>query len=46
MLARIDAFKKTDYTTKLGSLIEPDLRPYYRDHNFRILNAAIDKRLQ
>jgi predicted nucleotidyltransferase component of viral defense system len=42
ILKRIDAFKKTDYTSKLGSLIEPDKRPYYRDHNFRILKAAIE----
>lgn len=42
ILKRIDAFKKTDYTSKLGSLIEPEKRPYYRDHNFRILKAAIE----
>ncbi len=45
MLDRIAAFKKTDYTAKLGSLIEPELRPYYREKNFRILKAAIEKRL-
>lgn len=42
---RIAAFKKTDYTAKLGSLIEPELRPYYRDQNFRILKTAIENRL-
>ena len=45
ILNRIDAFKKTDYTSKLGSLIEPDMRPYYRDQNFRILKAAVKDRL-
>jgi len=45
MLNRIDAFTKTDYSSKLGSLIEPDKRPYYKDHNFRILKAAIGERL-
>jgi predicted nucleotidyltransferase component of viral defense system len=45
ILRKIDAFRKTDYTSKLGSLIEPDKRPYYRDHNFRILKAAIEDRL-
>ena len=45
VLERIGAFKKTDYSAKLGSLIAPDLRPYYRDQNFRILVAAIEKRL-
>lgn len=44
-LDRIAAFKKTDYAVKLGSLIEPELRPYYRDRNFRILKAAIEDRL-
>jgi len=37
---------KTDYTSKLDSLIEPDKRPYYRDHNFRILKAASSVRFK
>jgi predicted nucleotidyltransferase component of viral defense system len=45
VLARIADFRKTDYTAKLGSLISPELRPYYRDQNFRILKAAIEARL-
>jgi predicted nucleotidyltransferase component of viral defense system len=45
VLERIRAFKKTDYTAKLGSLIAPELRPYYREQNFRILKAAVEKRL-
>jgi predicted nucleotidyltransferase component of viral defense system len=45
ILGIIDAFKKTDYTNKLGSLIEPAKRPYYRDQNFRILKAAVKDRL-
>ncbi len=44
-LDRIAAFRKTDYTAKLGSLIEPRLRPYYRDRNFRLLKTAIENRL-
>ena len=46
VLTRIAAFKKTDYTSKLGSLIEAERRPYYRDHNFRILRMAIDARVE
>jgi len=36
---------KTDYTAKLSSLTEPGKRPYYRDHNFRILKSAFEDRL-
>ena len=45
IVARIDAFSKSDYSVKLGSLLEPGQRPYYRDHNFRILKAAVQERL-
>lgn len=45
ILRKIENFKKTDYTSKLGSLIEPDNRPYYRDHNFRILKSAVKDRI-
>lgn len=41
VLRRIDSFTKRDYSVKLGSLLSPDQRPYYREHNFRILKGAI-----
>jgi predicted nucleotidyltransferase component of viral defense system len=45
VLRRIESFTKTDYRVKLGSLIGPEQRAYYREHNFRILKAAIQDRI-
>lgn len=45
ILSRIAGFSKRDYSVKLGSLLEPDKRSYYRDQNFRILKAAVEDRL-
>jgi len=39
----IGRLTEKDYKVKLGSLIEPELRPYYRKENFRILKAALGK---
>ncbi len=39
----INAFKKKDYTVKLGSLIDAEQRRYYADENFKILKSAIKK---
>lgn len=41
MLKYIGAFNKTDYTVKLGSLLEPNQRKYYRENNFIILRRHI-----
>jgi len=46
MLRRIESIPQRDYTVKLGSLLEPEKRGYYREHNFRILKAAIQDRLK
>ena len=41
LLKKIELFSPIDYSVKLGSLLEPDKRAYYREQNFRILKAAI-----
>lgn len=41
MLKYIGEFNKTDYTVKLGSLLEPNRRKYYRENNFIILRRYI-----
>lgn len=41
VLARLETFRKVDYTTKLGSLLEPGMRAYYLEKNFRILAGAL-----
>lgn len=41
MLKYIGEFNKTDYTIKLGSLLEPNQRKYYRENNFIILRRHI-----
>lgn len=41
MLKYIGEFNKTDYTVKLGSLLEPNQRKYYRENNFIILRRHI-----
>jgi predicted nucleotidyltransferase component of viral defense system len=38
----IENLTERDYTVKLSSLIEPELRPYYRRENFKILKAALN----
>ncbi len=45
LLQRINSFSKTDYSSKLGSLLEPEKRIYYREQNFRILINAVHQRL-
>jgi predicted nucleotidyltransferase component of viral defense system len=37
MLDAISSFKKKDYSVKLGSILEPELRKYYVSENFKIL---------
>ena len=37
LLNGIKNFSSTDYSVKLGSLLEPDKRRYYRESNFKIL---------
>ncbi len=41
----IIALTKRDYTVKLGSLLEPQLRKYYSSENFKILLANFSDRL-
>ncbi len=41
MLKYIGEFNKTDYTVKLGSLLEPNQRKYYRENNFIKLRRYI-----
>ncbi|OGS24059.1 MAG: hypothetical protein A2297_05980 [Elusimicrobia bacterium RIFOXYB2_FULL_48_7] len=41
LLKRIGAFSKTDYTVKLGSLLEPGLRKYYAAENFKIIKNSL-----
>lgn len=45
ILRRINGFTKIDYSSKLGSLLEPEMRAYYREQNFRILKTAIQDRM-
>lgn len=37
----IESLTERDYAVKLSSLLEPELRPYYRRENFKILLAAL-----
>jgi predicted nucleotidyltransferase component of viral defense system len=46
ILRCIDRFTKVDYSSKLGSLLEPEKRAYYREQNFRILKAEIQDRMK
>lgn len=43
LLRGINSFTKIDYSVKLGSLLDSEHRAYYREHNFRILKAAIQE---
>jgi predicted nucleotidyltransferase component of viral defense system len=46
VLIGINSLTKTDYTVKLGSLLEEPERKYYPAENFKILKLAIQERLQ
>lgn len=37
----IEAFKKTDYTVKLGSVLDAKLRSYYKNKNFEVLLTKV-----
>jgi len=37
----IDSFKKVDYSSRLGALLEPIERKYYTERNFTILKEAL-----
>ena len=43
VLTAISALTRQDYNVKLCSLLEADQRPYYRQNNFRILKAYLEK---
>jgi hypothetical protein len=43
ILRRLDALTPRDYSVKLGSLLPAEIRSYYRQRNFVILKAAIQK---
>ncbi|MFC1857811.1 nucleotidyl transferase AbiEii/AbiGii toxin family protein [Thermodesulfobacteriota bacterium] len=45
LLGRINSLSNTDYRVKLGSILEPPKRSYYREHNFRILKSVIEEKL-
>jgi predicted nucleotidyltransferase component of viral defense system len=45
MLQEINGLSKKDYTVKLGSLLDSELRKYYTTENFKILTAAIQENL-
>jgi predicted nucleotidyltransferase component of viral defense system len=44
-LETIASFPLRHYSAKLGPLLEPAKRAYYREHNFRILKAAVAEKL-
>lgn len=46
LLGNIKTLKKTDYTVKLGSILEPEERKYYGKENFKILIVRINDLLQ
>ena len=41
ILTEIQKLKKTDYTSKLGAVLEGEQRKYYVEENFKILKLAI-----
>lgn len=45
MLQEINGLSKKDYTVKLGSLLDSELRKYYTTENFKILTVAIQEKL-
>ena len=38
---RLTGFKKTDFDVKLGSIVVPELRDYYRENRFRYLEEKL-----
>ena len=38
---RLRGFKKTDFDVKLGSILRPELRHYYRENKFRFLEERL-----
>lgn len=45
LLNAISALKKKDYSVKLGSILEPELRKYYVSENFKILILRLKEAL-
>jgi len=45
ILKEINSLKKKDYAVKLGSLLKEEERRYYTTENFKILKAAIEKKI-
>lgn len=45
LLGRLQKLKKHDFDVKLGSLLPPDLRQYYRTHQFSFLTEKISEYL-
>jgi hypothetical protein len=41
VLKRIRGFKKKDFDVKLGSILMPNLRKYYREHRFEYLEQRL-----
>lgn len=41
IIARLRGFKKKDFDVKLGSVLEPELRDYYRDKRFTYLENKL-----
>ena len=46
ILRRIDLLTPSDYSVKLGSLLEAETRSFYRQKNFAILRAALQSGMQ
>jgi hypothetical protein len=46
ILRRIDLLTPRDYSVKLGSLLEAETRSFYRQKNFAILKAALQRFLE
>ncbi len=45
LLRGIENLTKNDYSVKLGSLLEPSQRRYYRESNFKILKMHLNEKL-
>lgn len=45
ILKGIDSFNTSDYSVKLGSLLEKEQRNYYASENFKILKSTIKERI-
>lgn len=46
LLEGIHSLRKTDYTTKLGSILDPEIRKYYVKENFKILKFKVKEFLE